>query len=48
MIERDVMIPTEITGFKSRNNPVKTIACGPTCCAITDCIVFIFFLIIVL
>ena len=33
---RDVMVPTEVPGFKNRNNYVKKIACGPTCCMVTD------------
>jgi alpha-tubulin suppressor-like RCC1 family protein len=33
---RDVMVPKEVAGFKNRNNYVKKIACGPTCCMVTD------------
>ena len=33
---RDVMVPTQVPGFKNRNNFVKKMAVGPTCCMVTD------------
>ncbi|KAH6586935.1 hypothetical protein BASA50_009256 [Batrachochytrium salamandrivorans] len=33
---KDIMVPTEVPGFKDRNNSVKKIACGPTSCMAID------------
>ncbi|KAJ3299407.1 hypothetical protein HK104_009009 [Borealophlyctis nickersoniae] len=32
----DTMFPTEVPGFKDRNNSVTTIACGPACSMVID------------
>ncbi|KAL2917962.1 hypothetical protein HK105_202376 [Polyrhizophydium stewartii] len=33
---KNVHVPTEILGFKERQNPIKKVACGPTCCMAID------------
>ncbi|KAI8929896.1 regulator of chromosome condensation 1/beta-lactamase-inhibitor protein II [Entophlyctis helioformis] len=36
MPPKDLFVPTEVMGFKDRNNFVKQVACGPTCCMAID------------